>query len=155
MLKDLELERTENYRSTIMKYYDLKKDDVLIVFHNIGINAATIDAVMEAKKNGVKIIAVSSTYWQDEIPEDHFIRHPSKKNLFDFADVAINDFNPLSMLLMQYTDASEVSDYAKTVAVTLIKNIIISGANGKTNPKGNATRAEVAVIIKRILDIKR
>ena len=50
-LKYLELERTVNYGSAIIKYYDLKKDDLLIVFHNIGINPATIDAVMEAKKN--------------------------------------------------------------------------------------------------------
>lgn len=94
-LKYLELERTVNYGSAIMKYYDLKKDDILIIFHNIGINPATIDAAMEARKNGVKIIAVSSSYWQEDIPADHFIRHPSKKNLFDFADVCINDFNPV------------------------------------------------------------
>ncbi|MEG1516417.1 MAG: sugar isomerase domain-containing protein, partial [Clostridia bacterium] len=94
-LKYLELERTVNFGSSIVKYYELQKDDVLIIFHNIGINPATIDAAMEAKKNDVKIIAVSSSYWQEEIPEDHFIRHPSKKNLFDFADVCINDFNPV------------------------------------------------------------
>ena len=41
--KYLELERTVNYGSAIMKYYDLKKDDVLLIFHNIGINPATID----------------------------------------------------------------------------------------------------------------
>jgi len=105
-LKYLELERTVNYGSAIMKYYDLKKDDVLIVFHNIGINAATIDAVMEAKKNGVKIIAVSSSYWQNEMPEDHFIRHPSKKNLFDFADVAIDDFNPVGDAVVNVTNFS-------------------------------------------------
>ena len=67
-LKYLELERTVNYGSAIMKYYDLKKDDVLIIFHNIGINPATIDAAMEAKKNGVKIIAVSSSEWQEKMP---------------------------------------------------------------------------------------
>lgn len=94
-LKYLELERTVNYGSAIMKYYDLKKDDVLIVFHNIGINPATIDAVMEAKKSGAKIIAVSSSYWQNEMPKDHFIRHPNKTNLFDYADVCIDDFNPV------------------------------------------------------------
>ena len=33
-LKYLELERTVNYGSAIIKYYDLKKDDVLIIFHN-------------------------------------------------------------------------------------------------------------------------
>jgi len=94
-LKYLELERTVNFGSAIMKYYNLKKDDVLIIFHNIGINPATIDAAMEAKKNGVKIIAVSSSAWQNEMPEDHFIRHPNKSNLFDYADVAIDDFNPV------------------------------------------------------------
>lgn len=94
-LKYLELERTVNYGSSILKYYDLKKDDVLIIFHNIGINPATIDAAEEAKKRGVKIIAVSSTAWQTEMPADHFIRHPNGKNLFDYADVCIEDFNPV------------------------------------------------------------
>lgn len=100
-LKYLELERTVNYGSAIMKYYDLKKDDVLIIFHNIGINPATIDAAMVAKDNGVKIIAVSSSYWQEDTPKDHFIRHPSKKNLFDFADICINDFNPVGDAVVQ------------------------------------------------------
>ena len=94
-LKYLELERTVNYGSAIMKYYDLKKDDALIIFHNIGINPATIDAVEEAKKRGVKIIAVSSSAWQNEMPKEHFIRHPNGKNLFDYADVCIDDFNPV------------------------------------------------------------
>ena len=94
-LKYLELERTVNYGSSIVKYYGLKKDDVLIIFHNIGINPATIDAAMEAKKCGARIIAVSSSYWQEEMPADHFIRHPNKTNLFDYADVKIDDFNPV------------------------------------------------------------
>ena len=94
-LKYLEFERTVNYGRSIVKYFRLKKDEVLIIFHNIGINAATIDAALEAKENGAKIIAVSSSYWQEEMPEDHFIRHPSKKNLFDLADVCIDDYNPV------------------------------------------------------------
>ncbi|MDY4186549.1 MAG: SIS domain-containing protein [Candidatus Borkfalkiaceae bacterium] len=94
-LKYLELERTVNYGSAIMKYYDLKKGDLLIVFHNIGINPATIDAVEEAKKRGAIIVAVSSSYWQNEMPKDHFIRHPNGKNLFDYADVCIDDYNPV------------------------------------------------------------
>lgn len=94
-LKYLELERTVNYGRSIVKYFRLQKDDVLIIFHNIGINAATIDAAMEAKEKGAKIIAVSSSYWQHEMPADHFIRHPNKKNLFDYADVCIDDYNPV------------------------------------------------------------
>lgn len=94
-LKYLELERTVNFGASIVKYYDLQKDDLLIIFHNIGINPATIDAAMEAKKRGVKIIAVASSCWQNEMPADHFIRHPSGRNLFDFADVCIDDYNPV------------------------------------------------------------
>jgi uncharacterized phosphosugar-binding protein len=94
-LKYLEIERTVNYARGLIRYYGLKKDDVLIIFHNIGVNAATIDAALESKERGVKIIAVSSSYWQNELPPDHFIRHPSKKNLFDLADICIDDYNPV------------------------------------------------------------
>lgn len=93
--KYLSLERCENYGRAIMDYYDLQKDDVLIIYHNIGTNAATIDAAMEAKERGVKIIAVSSVAWQQGIPEDYELRHSSHKNLNDFADVCIDDYNPL------------------------------------------------------------
>ena len=93
--KYLALERCVNYGRSIMEYYNLQKDDVLIVYHNIGTNAATIDAVMQAKERGAKIIAVSSSDWQDNIPKDYELRHPSRKNLFDFADVCIDDYNPL------------------------------------------------------------
>lgn len=92
-LKYLELERCVNYGRSIVKYFRLQPDDVLIIFHNIGINAATIDAAMEAKEAGAKLIAVSSSRWQEQMPSDHFIRHPSGKNLFDLADVAIDDYN--------------------------------------------------------------
>lgn len=100
-LKYLELERTVNFGRSIVKYYDLQKDDLLIIFHNIGINPATIDAADEAKKRGVKIIAIASSFWQNEMPPNHFIRHPSGKNLFDYADVCIDDYNPVGDALIQ------------------------------------------------------
>ena len=56
-LKYLELERTVNFGASIVKYYNPKKDDVVIFFHNIGINPATIDAAEECRKRGMKIIA--------------------------------------------------------------------------------------------------
>ena len=73
-LKYLELERTVNFGASIVKYYGIKEGDVVLFFHNIGINPATIDAAM---------------------PKDHFIRHPNGKNLFDYADVCIDDYNPV------------------------------------------------------------
>jgi len=103
-LKYLEFERTENYASSLVKYYKLQKDDLVIIFHNIGVNAATIDAALEIKKAGAKIIAVSSNYWQNDLPEDHFLRHSSKKNLFELADICIDDYNPLGDAVIQYKE---------------------------------------------------
>ncbi len=158
-LKYLELERTVNYGSAIVKYYDLKKDDVLIIFHNIGINPATIDAAMEAKKNGVKIIAVASSMWQNEMPADHFIRHPNKTNLFDYADVCIDDFNPVGDAMVEIpgfetpiAPASNIVDFyiahlleIQTVALCVEKGIsppVWSSANTPGGDEKNAAYLE-------------
>jgi uncharacterized phosphosugar-binding protein len=93
-LKYLEIERTTGYGACLIRYYQVAKDDLLIVFHNIGYNPTTIDAVEEAKNRGCKIIAVSSTDWQKKLPKDHHIRHPNGKHLFDYADLKIDDANP-------------------------------------------------------------
>lgn len=103
-LKYLEMERAENFGRAIMRYYDLQKGDLLIIFHNIGINAATIDAALEAKERGVKIIAVSSSYWQEGTPADFRLRHSSRKNLFDLADICIDDFNPMGDTAVKFDD---------------------------------------------------
>ncbi|MGI6739273.1 MAG: sugar isomerase domain-containing protein [Christensenellales bacterium] len=99
--KYLALERCVNYGRAIMDYYDLQEDDILIIFHNIGTNAATIDAALQAKERKAKIIAVSSSEWQEKLPEDYSLRHPSKKNLFELADICIDDYNPLGDTVVQ------------------------------------------------------
>ena len=93
--KFMSYERCVNYGRHIMDYYDLHKNDVLIIFHNIGTNAVTIDAAQEAKEHGAKIIAVSSLEWQNSIPQDSPLRHPSHKNLFELADISIDDHVPV------------------------------------------------------------
>ena len=93
-LKYLEIERSQGYGACLIRYYDLKKDDLLIIFHNIGFNPTTIDAAEEAKNRGAKIIAVSSSDWAKKLPKDHHIRHPNGKHLFDYADLRIDDANP-------------------------------------------------------------
>ena len=99
--KYLALERCVNYGRAIMDYYNLQEGDLLILYHNIGTNPATIDAALEAKERGAKIIAVSSSDWQENTPLDYELRHPSKKNLFDLADICIEDYNPLGDTVVQ------------------------------------------------------
>jgi uncharacterized protein YjdB len=52
-----------------------------------------------------------------------------------------------------FTDSANVSDYAKEHFARLIKNGIIKGAGVRIEPLAKATRAEVAVMLMRIIDI--
>jgi uncharacterized phosphosugar-binding protein len=146
-LKYLELERTVNYGRAIVKYFRIQKDEVLIIFHNIGINAATIDAAMEAKESGAKIIAVSSSYWQHDIPEDHFIRHPNRKNLFDYADVCIDDYNPVGDAVIKidgfetsFAPISNIIDFyiAHYLEIATIKKCLARGIKPPVWSSANA-----------------
>ena len=52
--------------------------------------------------------------------------------------------------LQGFADSALVSDYARDAVSRLVKDGHIAGASGRINPKGNTTRAEVAVVLGRI-----
>lgn len=57
--------------------------------------------------------------------------------------------------LTRFPDAGSVSDYAKEGVCAMISTGLISGnSDGTLNPVGNTTRAEAAVLMSRILDVR-
>ena len=61
------------------------------------------------------------------------------------------DFKSLEV----FSDQSEISDYATAPLASMVKAGIIKGSDGRVNPKGNATRAEVAVMCARLLELMK
>ncbi len=57
--------------------------------------------------------------------------------------------------LSAFTDKGNVSSYAATAVATLVKAKVVVGSGGNINPSGNLTRAEMAVILYRVLKRKR
>ena len=55
--------------------------------------------------------------------------------------------------LSKFTDSSEISEYAKSAISKLIELNIIEGNNGRINPKNNITRAEMAVIVDKVISL--
>ncbi|MBQ9985712.1 MAG: S-layer homology domain-containing protein, partial [Oscillospiraceae bacterium] len=53
---------------------------------------------------------------------------------------------------VSYPDFASVAEYAKDAVKSLIASGLVNGKGGKIAPNDNTTRAEVAVLIKRILD---
>lgn len=54
-----------------------------------------------------------------------------------------------------FADKDDISDYAGTAMASMVKAGIIQGSNGNVNPKGSATRAEVAVMCARLCELMK
>ena len=56
-------------------------------------------------------------------------------------------------VLNGYSDGASVSAWAQSAVAALVENGYVNGADGKLNPKNNATRAEVAAILMRFCEM--
>ncbi|MDP4153647.1 MAG: S-layer homology domain-containing protein [Bacillota bacterium] len=71
------------------------------------------------------------------------------KRTLDVANIDIADGSESD--LRGFTDNSSISAYARDAAADLVKAGVIIGTDNKLNPSGSITRAELAVILYRIL----
>jgi uncharacterized phosphosugar-binding protein len=94
-LRSMAIERTPGYGRVVVADRRLGGDDFLILVNAYGINAALIDAALEARRRGVALIGVSSRRHAESIPANHPARHPSKQNLHDLVDIAIDTKVPV------------------------------------------------------------
>ena len=58
---------------------------------------------------------------------------------------------PVTNKTLDFSDAQEVSAYAQDALAWAVQNSIVTGANGRLDPKGDATRAQVAAMLSRWL----
>ena len=89
-LKSMQVERLPGYGRIVMEDYGIGEGDLLWIVNAYGINSATIDAALTAKEKGAKIIGVSSREHAETCPKEHLARHPSKLNLHDIVDCAVD-----------------------------------------------------------------
>jgi uncharacterized phosphosugar-binding protein len=102
--KSTMLERVPGIGDKIVRAHRLGEGDVLIITSVYGMNAATIDAALEAKKRGVKIIAISSIEFARSTPKGFQARHPSDQDLCEIADITIDNHVPPGEVLVDLPD---------------------------------------------------
>lgn len=86
-LKSSYYEKNEEIIKMIFDRYDLRQGECIVVVSHSGRNGAPVEAAIEAKKRGLKVIAVTCR----EYKEKTFSRHSSGKFLQDVADVVIDN----------------------------------------------------------------
>ena len=67
----------------------------------------------------------------------------------------ISDKGVDTKYLDTYSDSEMISAYAKEAVAILTQKGIVNGFDGRINPKGMATRAEIAVVLSNILEVAK
>jgi uncharacterized phosphosugar-binding protein len=123
-LRSMAIERTPGYGRVVIADRGLGPDDLLILVNAYGINAALIDAAIEAKRRGAFVIGVSSRGHADQTAPDHPARHPTKQNLHDLADIAIDIKVPVGDAVVRIPGVGEpvaaVSTFANAFALNCL-----------------------------------
>jgi uncharacterized phosphosugar-binding protein len=115
-------ERVEGNGLALMKGFDGKPGEVLIVFSNSGVNPLPIEILLEGKRRGLFTVAVSSY--------DHSLRsepkHSSGKRLMDLADLSIDSHVPYGDAGLEMPELKMKIGPMSTIAGVSIVNAIIA-----------------------------
>lgn len=79
-------------------------------------------------------------------PNNSVTREQIAKILYDYAQRTGNDTSADTSSLQRFSDANSISSWARQAMVWAATHGVFKGDDGKLNPKGTATRAQVAQI---------
>jgi len=126
------LERQEGYIPIFLSNFKLVDKDVLLVFSHGGLNAAPVEAALEAKRLGLTVVAVTSL----ENYRRAAATHSSGKKLADVADIVIDNCVPPEDALVEIKGVSEKVAAGSTLAVVAISMCLVAEVAGRLAAKG-------------------
>src|SRR6266516_2367040 len=106
------LERVEGYGVQIMKGYNFDPRDTMWIFSHSGINNVNIDVGLEAKKQGMKVIAYGSA----AAAKGKQTRHSSGKTIFEIADIVVDTCAPVEDAVVRLKDHNDKIAPVSTMA---------------------------------------
>ncbi len=116
------LERREGYAETMLKSYNLDRRDSILIFSHGGLNAASIEVAMAAKRRGLTVISVSSLEnYRASRPA-----HSSGLKLADVSDIAIDNCVPPEDALVETEAAREKVAAGSTAAAVIIAMSLVA-----------------------------
>lgn len=135
-LRSMAMERTPGYGRLVIADATLGTGDLLILANAYGINAALIDAALEAKARSVFLIGVSSRQHAAQTAQDHPARHPSKQNLHDVVDLHIDTKVQIGDAVVRVPGMSEKIAAISTFANAFALNCLVIGTVAKLMERG-------------------
>ena len=116
--RSAEIERIEGIADIIWDQHKIDTNDIIIVISNSGRNAMPIEMAMRAKREGLKVIGITSMLQTKQYPS----RHSSGKKLYEVADLVLNNYVPSGDGLMDI--AGNLTGPISTLAGVMLVNLI-------------------------------
>jgi uncharacterized phosphosugar-binding protein len=135
-LRSMAIERTPGYGKVVIGDWGLGREDLLILVNAYGINAALIDAALEARRRGCFLIGVSSRRHAEQTAPDHPARHPTRQNLHDIVDIAIDTKVAIGDAIVTVPGLSERIAAASTFANAFALNCLVIRTVAKLADRG-------------------
>jgi len=126
------LERQEGYVRTLLQSYRLDPRDTMIVFSHGGLNAAPVEMALEAKRQGLTVVGVTSGQ-NAEIQQS---THTSGRKLVELADIAIDNCVPPEDAMVNIGKFEFKIGAASTVAATAVAQAIVVQTAEQLEQKG-------------------
>ncbi|HEY47857.1 MAG: hypothetical protein AMJ88_11915 [Anaerolineae bacterium SM23_ 63] len=120
--RSTQLERLEGYAKIIFDNYDLRSGEILVVVSQSGINPAVVEAALEGKALGLKVIALTSL----EQSSNAESRHSSGKRLFELADLVIDNRIPPGDAVIEVGEGLPKAAPISTIIHCLIMQAIVA-----------------------------
>lgn len=124
-LRSMAIERMPGYGKAVIANQRIGANDLLILVNAYGINAALIDAALEARQRGAFLIGVSSREHAANTSPDHPARHPAKQNLHDIVDIAIDCKTPIGDAVVHIPGMGENIAAISTFANAFTLNCLV------------------------------
>ncbi|MDC6447910.1 sugar isomerase domain-containing protein, partial [Alphaproteobacteria bacterium] len=99
--KATKLERTPLVARKVLKKYNIRKKDILIIFSNSGVNHVPVETALIAKEKKIKTISILSHKYSKVAPLSKL-----KKRLFEITDMFIDNKIPIGDSLTKINNIS-------------------------------------------------
>ncbi|NIS78682.1 MAG: sugar isomerase domain-containing protein [Anaerolineales bacterium] len=130
--RSTKLERLEGYTKIILENYDLREGEILVIASQSGINPAVIEAAKEAKKKGLKVVALTSIKQSSQSKS----RHTSGKRLFELADLIIDNCVPVGDAVIEIGEGLPMAAPVSTVIHCAIMQSIVAEVATRLHEQG-------------------
>ena len=127
-LRSTAMERTPGLMTGVLKTYNLKAGEAMIIVNAYGINCGTIDTAVECRRMGLTTIGITSREISSALPQGHPSRHPSGKNLPDLVDLCINSYVPMGDAIVELEGYSQKVSSISTMANAFIIECLMAEA---------------------------